>query len=48
MFAIIVSKDGSRFSNIRLVNLFIEYRIGCAIIFVQIFTMFSVVMRKQR
>ncbi len=26
-------RDGSRFSNIRLVNLIIEYQIGCAIIF---------------
>ncbi len=26
-------RDGSRFSNIRLVYLIIEYRLGCAIIF---------------
>ncbi len=26
-------RDGSRFSNIRLVNLIIEYRLGYAIIF---------------
>ncbi len=26
-------RDGSRFSNIRLVNLIIEYRLGCATIF---------------
>ncbi len=28
----VLTRDGSRFSNIRLVDLFIEYRIGCAII----------------
>ncbi len=28
-----ISRDGSRFSNIRLVNLIIEYRLGYAIIF---------------
>ncbi len=29
----IYSRDGSRFSNIRIVNLIIEYRLGYAIIF---------------
>ncbi len=27
------SRDGSRFSNIRIVNLILEYRLGYAIIF---------------
>ncbi len=38
-------RNGSRFLNIQLFNLFIEYRIGCKIIFVEIFPMFSVLMR---
>ncbi len=29
----VVTRDGSRFSNIRIVNLIIEYRLGYAIIF---------------
>ncbi len=28
-----IIRDGSRFSNIRLVDIIIEYRLGCAIIF---------------
>ncbi len=38
-------RDGSQFSNIRLVDLFIEYRIGCAIMCVIIFPMLSVLVR---
>ncbi len=32
-FIQIHSRDGSRFSNIRLVDLIIEYQLGCGIIF---------------
>ncbi len=28
-----IHRDGSRFSNIRLVDLILEYRLGCAILF---------------
>ncbi len=33
IYIYIYIRDGSRFSNIRLVDLIIEYRLGCAIIF---------------
>ncbi len=32
-----IHRDGSRFSNIRLVDLIIEYRLGCAIIFLKVY-----------
>ncbi len=32
-FRSVINRDGSRFSNIRIFYLVIEYRLGCAIIF---------------